>query len=170
MLVFDVTDDIRAYFQGFGFGLEYFWVIFLGIGMVCLLAYFIARNIKKVKVDWTQQGTERPQTADEFLNEGEGAYTLGNPPEKPLRKFDGNGLSTAFAEALNEKLHETIMGAKVKLNMKAPIRVRNDQMFVDVEDGEIGEIVIEVQPEASAQEPVNPPKPKSEVPVEASTA
>ena len=152
-----MTDDVRAYLQGFTFGFEYLWVILLGMGIVCLLAYFVIRNIRKVEVDSAQRGTERIPTAEEFLNQREiepsdGTYTIGEPPQKPVRKFDGNGLSTAFAEALNEKLHETIMGAKVKLNMKAPIRVRNDQMFVDVEDGEIGEIVIETATEAGNQQ------------------
>src|SRR3990167_5689624 len=148
----------------FTFGLEYLWVIFLGIGIICLLGYFVARNVKKVQLDSARQGAEGLQTAEEFLKEtaevSEGRYPLGDGSRKDVLvpKLDGQGLSGVLREAIKMKLNATVMESKLRLNLKAPLRVRGNELFVDVEDGEVGEIVIEAQPDAmkEKEKPVPP--------------
>ena len=158
-----MADDIRAYLQGFTFGLEYLWVILLGMGIVCLLGYFVARNIKKVQVDPDRQ--EGITTAEEYL--GEGKYTLDDGSQKedatPPR-FDGQGLYGVLREAIKLKLNATVMESKLRLNLKAPLRVKGNELFVDVEDGEIGEIVIETATEAGNEEPEKIPQTEATTP------
>ena len=142
-----MTDDIRAYFQGFTFGLEYLWVIFLAIGIVCLLGYFVARNVKRVRVDSTARRGEGVQTAEGWLGEKGGHTPDGLRTKDLVPELDGQGLSGVLREAIKLKLNATVMESKLRLNLKAPLRVRGNELFVDVEDGEVGEIVIEAQPD-----------------------
>lgn len=153
-----MADDVRAYFQGFTFGLEYLWVIFLAIGIVCLLGYFVARNVKKVRVDSAPRA-EGVQTAEEWLGEGEDTPNDGSKKEGVLvPKLDGQGLSGVLREAIKLKLNATVMESKLRLNLKAPLRVRGNELFVDVEDGEVGEIVIETEQKEKAAEPTPTPE------------